>query len=220
LEPGTEFEIPVMPVTHTVLFPGAVVPLMVFEEADTALVDAACREGEQRFVVAYWKPDEVIERVPPVDSIGTVAQIIQHKRAPTGDLQLMVQGITRVRITGWTHVEPYPLARAFVVPDVEPADPEPWKDQVLAKFDEFLALCQGDVAGMRSSLTRVPTLGMTVDMALACLPVDPDRRQKLLEVQGAEARAQGLLELVDDHLHEIGLAEKLRPKPDDDVSLN
>ncbi|MHC5037381.1 MAG: LON peptidase substrate-binding domain-containing protein [Planctomycetota bacterium] len=217
--PG-EFQLPILPVSHTVLFPSAVVPLIVFEEDFLALVDSVCSSEELRFGVFFALPGEDMNLVPPPHAVGTLAQIVQHKRSPKGEVSLMAQGLARIQIREWIQMKPFPVARVRFLPDQEPEDPTDLRNQFLDTFDEFLKLCEGDVEGLRERLERVSSLGMAVDMALACIPVDPERRQELLEMLSVEERTHGLIGLLETQLKEVALSRRLRANPDAGFSLN
>jgi Lon protease-like protein len=213
-------EVPIVPVTHTVLFPGAVVPIIVFEPGLMELVERVCREGDLRLGVVFAPAREDLDPRPPLEAVGTVGSIIQHKRSPTGEINLMVQGYARFAIQEYLSERPYLVARARLLEDVEPAHPHAVKARVLATFKEFLTLCSGDVQGLWANLEKAPTLGQAVDIALACIPTDPEKRQGLLEIRDSEERAEGLLSLVSVHLKEIALARRLKGDPNRGISLN
>ncbi|MHC4600347.1 MAG: LON peptidase substrate-binding domain-containing protein [Planctomycetota bacterium] len=219
-DPSSEFELPIVPVTHTVLFPGAVVPVIVFEEGLKSLVDEVCREGDLKFGVVFAPARDEFDPKPPLNAVGTLGQIIQHKRSPTGEINLMVQGYARFRIQEYVAEKPYLVARVVLLEDVEPQHAHAVKARVIATFREYLSHCEGDVAGLQANLERASTLGLTVDIALACIPTDPERRQGLLETLDSEERAEGLLSLVSVQLKEISLNRRLRKDPDLGISLN
>jgi ATP-dependent Lon protease len=220
LDPTEEIELPIVPVTHTVLFPGAVVPVIVFEEGVMELVDRVCRDGDLKFGVVFAPAGDDLELKPPLNAVGTLGQIIQHKRSPAGELNLLIQGYARFRIQEYMREQPYLVAKALLLEDIEPEHAHAVKARVLSVFQEYLSLCAGDVAGLRANLEKASTLGLTVDIALACIPTDPETRQGLLEILDSGERAEGLLSLVSVQLKEIALARKLRSDPEKGISLN
>jgi len=98
-----------------VLFPGAALPLHVFEPRYRALT-ADCLAGEREFgVVLITRGAEVGGGDERVD-IGTVARIERAMRLPDGRWMLLTTGAGRVRVVEWLPDDPYPLA---VVEDIE-----------------------------------------------------------------------------------------------------
>ncbi|GEM_PF-2914074 len=211
--------VPVMPVTHTVLLPGAVVPLVLFEENDLALVDEVCRSQELALGVVY-SPRREMDTGLSTGDIGTLGRIIQHKRSPKGEVSLMVQGTRRMRVASLLQQEPFAVAEVSMLEDDEPEDPRRLRERVLEVFQDFLDHCQGDVAGLKANLDAIQPLGGVVDVALACVPLDTDARQKLLETLDTGRRAEGFIALLEHHLRKIGLKRNKRFDPGHGFSLN
>lgn len=218
--PAREFDLPIVPVTHTVLFPGAVVPIIVFEEGLLELVDKVCSEGDLKFGVVFAPVRDELDPMPPLNAVGTLGQIIQHKRSPAGEINMMVQGYARFRIREYVQEKPFLVARVMLLEDVEPEHAHAVKARVLSVFQKYLSHCEGDVEGLTANLERASTLGMTIDIALACIPTDPEKRQELLDTLDSEERAEGLLSLITVYLNEISLARRLRKDPDLGISMN
>jgi len=220
MDPREELRIPVVPVTHTVLFPGAVVPLMVFEENLITLVNEVCAGEDFTLGVVFAPPAENLDALPAPPVMGTLAQIIKHKRSPSGELTLMVKGLFRIRILEFVQEDPYPEARACLVESEEPERGGPVLARVMEVFDEYLGLCGGDIEALRESLRRVTAVGAAVDMALACVRAVPEQRQELLETVNAVERAEGLIRMVGVQLRQNALNRRFRADPEAGFSLN
>jgi ATP-dependent Lon protease len=217
---GPDLRIPVMPISHTVLFPGAVIPLVVFEPGHLELVDSVCGGEDLQFGLVFAPPGENLELSLPASRIGTLAQIIRHRRSPKGEVSLMVQGVARLRIGQLVWEFPFPLADTRAIPSVD-GDPDPaLRSRVLSVFDEYLEHCAGDIEGLRGSLSGLSSLDRIVDLALACLPGSPPERQKLLETLDPRERAEGLIETIRSKLREKAEESAHRPPPDPETSRN
>lgn len=220
MENGDILTLPILPISHSVLFPGAVIPVVVFEESALALVNEVCASPSLQLGVVFTLPDDEMNLKPPPGAVGTLAQIIQHKRSPKGDVTLMVQGLARLRILDFTREEPFLEARAALVLNPPSAEPEAQRARIQAVFDLYLEHCQGDVQGLRANVVKAGSLGAAVDMALACVRANPETRQRLLETLDPKERAEGLIQLLDSQLREIELGRRLRENPGRDVSRN
>jgi Lon protease-like protein len=80
-----------------VLFPGAVMPLHIFEPRYRQMV-ARCLEYDRRFGLLYHDADRLgpFERTP--GRVGTVAEIGEFRILPDGRSLLLARGIERFRI--------------------------------------------------------------------------------------------------------------------------
>src|SRR5712692_5936395 len=106
-KPTTEREFPenlaLVPLREMVVFPKLVVPLGVGREKSVAAITAAMSE-ERHLIVLAAQRDAEIDDVQPeqIHNIGTVAEIVRLLRIPDGSAQIIVQGLQRVKITGYT----------------------------------------------------------------------------------------------------------------------
>ncbi len=112
-----EFEIPILPLRGTVVYPQTATPLTVGLPRSTRLVDDVVAGDRRLGLVASKKPE--LEEPSPDDlyTIGTIANIHRLFRAPDGTVRLLVQGQQRVKILEYTQTEPYFVARVRVIPE-------------------------------------------------------------------------------------------------------
>lgn len=110
-------EIPLFPL-HTVLCPGIVLPLHIFEDRYRALV-RDCVEGAAPFgIVLIRDGREVGGGSISFSAIGTLAEIREARRYPDGRYDLLVVGTKRFAITDvTTDRQPYLVAEATVIDD-------------------------------------------------------------------------------------------------------
>ena len=118
VEPGI-FEIAVLPLQNTTLFPGTAVPLAAGRPRSVAAVEAALATPEKLVACVTVREGRAAETeaVPPDDlySVGTLVMVKRMMRTPDA-LQIIVQGTERVRVVEWVQVDPHLRARVFVLP--------------------------------------------------------------------------------------------------------
>src|SRR5215207_5947331 len=102
-QPGGEvFEIAVLPLQQTTLFPGTVIPLSAGRPRSVAAVEAALATEEKLLAcitVREGRAAVEAEATPPADlfEVGTLVMVKRMMRTPEG-LQLIVHGTERVRV--------------------------------------------------------------------------------------------------------------------------
>lgn len=101
---------------QSVLLPGAVLPLHVFEDRYKALVDRCMALQEDFGVVLISRGSEVGGQDVRTDA-GTVARILDAQRAHDGRWALLALGVRRIRIDRWLPDAPYPIAEVADWPD-------------------------------------------------------------------------------------------------------
>lgn len=120
----TPTSLPLLPLRNTVLFPGLFVPLSVGRPHSVAAIEAVLGTEEKTFLVSAQKngSDEQ-PGMTDLYSIGT-RTVIKKMARNEGVIELIVQGIERVRLLEVEQVEPYLKARYEVFPLPEDAGPE------------------------------------------------------------------------------------------------
>ncbi|MDQ2648100.1 MAG: LON peptidase substrate-binding domain-containing protein [Actinomycetota bacterium] len=187
----------------TVLLPGGVLPLHVFEPRYRALVQD-CLVGAKEFGVALIERGSEVGGGDVRSDLGTMAGIAEAKELPDGRWALLTVGLRRIRIEAWLDDDPYPRAEVVDWPDpeldavAEDAMRAPLAD-VIGRLRRVLALAAeaGDpVAPATVDLAEEPVLAGYQAASLA--PVGPLDRQHLLAAPDAATRLALLSDLLDD----------------------
>jgi ATP-dependent Lon protease len=96
-------ELPLVPLREAVVFPKLVVPLGVGREKSVAAINDAMAQ-ERHLIILAAQRDAEIDDVQPeqIYNVATVAEIVRLLRIPDGSAQIIVQGLSRVRVTGYS----------------------------------------------------------------------------------------------------------------------
>ncbi len=118
-------ELPILPLRGTVAFPFIILPLSIGVPRSTTLIKMAMDEGSLIGLVTSKEP-EVDEPTPEqLHDVGVVARIHRVIRSEKDTLQVIVQGIERIKIDEWVDTEPFLKAKISTVPDIIDTDQEP-----------------------------------------------------------------------------------------------
>jgi len=176
----------------TVLLPGSVLPLQIFEPRYRAMI-RDCLAGDQCFGVVLIARGHEVGGGDERTDVGTVARVVRAAELPNGMWQLLAVGTSRFRVRRWLPDDPYPQA------EVEPWDDDPTADPLdpqryaalLDTVRRVLALAAevGEPAAPATTeFADDPTLG-TFQIA-AALPLGPFDRQRVLATDRVGARAE------------------------------
>jgi Lon protease-like protein len=215
-------ELPLFPLGHTVLFPGVVLPLHVFEERYRELVRTLVAQedpGRRRFgVVAIRQGWEVgAEAAQALHGVGCAAELRRVSRYPDGRFDIVTVGSDRFRLLGVDRT-----ARPYLVGRVEwlPGDPPPDAEAgVLARavgllFGEYASATAGlrpAEAGRWSPLPELPAdPGELSRLVASSAVLALEDRQALLEAPTAPARLRAELRLLK---RETTMVRRLRALP-------
>ncbi len=151
-----QFEIAVLPLQNTTLFPETVIPLAVGRERSTRAVESSLATEEKLLACLTTKNDNVTgDDATPADlyKIGTIVNIKRMMRNE-GVMQLIVQGMDRFEILEWTGEQPYLKAKIQVMPELRRVDEE-----------EIEALKRNIQGMIQEALTLMPQIPMEVRLA-------------------------------------------------------
>jgi len=195
----------------SVLVPGAVLPLHVFEPRYRDMIrDCLRQDGEPEFGQALithgWESGGGDERA----MIGTVAQMLQVEALDEDRYALVTVGTRRIRINAWLPDDPYPVADVDDYPDVDP-DPPGLDVNVAAthaRVRAVLALAAqlGDAEVDVDDVEISPDPLVATYHLTALAPIGPADRFKLLAAEGPAAR----LDLLDGILDDVEAMLKFR----------
>jgi ATP-dependent Lon protease len=118
------FEIAVLPLQNTTLFPETVVPLAVGRERSIKAVEFALSTEEKLIACITTKTPDKNGNEAKYDDLFEIGTIVNIKRMMRNEdvLQLIVQGIDRVRIVEWLEEKPFLKAKVEVLPELKIED--------------------------------------------------------------------------------------------------
>jgi Lon protease-like protein len=186
---------------QTVLLPGGVLPLHVFEPRYRQLVIDCLADdtGEPEFGVTLIERGSEVGGGDQRADVGVVARMVQVQALPDGRYALVAVGTRRLRVNAWLPDDPYPLADIDEWRDLDPDAPElPAKvTAATGRLREVLELAArfGDVS-TELSISEDPLLASYHLAALA--PVGPADRYRLLCAESPAARLDLLVDVLDD----------------------
>ncbi len=181
----------------SVLFPGQVLPLRVFEPRYRAMVRDLV-EADGRFGVVLIERGFEVGGGDVRSDVGCVAQIVQLQPHPDGRFALVAVGVERLRVTRWLPDDPYPVAEVEIEAD-RPADPglDDRYRALVARIRVVLALvAELGRPAAPATLEFVDDVGVGTFQVAAASPLGPLDRQRVLGAAGATERLallEGLL---------------------------
>ncbi|HVU00131.1 MAG TPA: LON peptidase substrate-binding domain-containing protein [Polyangiaceae bacterium] len=190
-------DVAVFPLPQVVLFPGALMPLHVFEpryRAMTRDVIATTR----RICIAQIPEDHDLDEhgQPSVVGVAGVGEIVKCDALPDGRFNILVEGKARAKLHELPFKRPYRRADLTILGS-SGAEPEPALVRALVSTASTLAgLVRKCHPGFQFCL---PESRVAADVADACahyLVLDGAERQKLLEELDVDRRVKECLEVL------------------------
>ncbi|HMF46617.1 MAG TPA: LON peptidase substrate-binding domain-containing protein [Candidatus Udaeobacter sp.] len=195
-------QLPVMPLPGAVLFPHALLPLYIFEPRYRKMLEHALKQ-HRMFCVTLVKPscpdwyatEDFFHRA----TAGLIRACVGRS---DGTSNLILQGLQRVRFTGFEQEKPFPIA---VIDAIESRDPTTVETEALgAKVVELYSSLKHDrrhlPAKLDQYLSELRNLEMLADLMGSTFVNDPLRRQHLLEERSLNQRLRFLIRYLRDEI--------------------
>ncbi len=186
--------LPLFPL-NTVLFPGCVLDLQIFEARYLDMISRCMKQGQGFGVVCIVDGAEVGEAAGQFSALGCEALIRDFQQRPNGLLGIRVEGARRFRVQ-----------RAQVLPDQLTVAEVEWLDE---QPEQPLAAEHADLLALLGALNAHPlvaSLGMTAEPAgqealanqLAyLLPLEVEQKLQLLDTADVQLRLTLLQQLLE-----------------------
>lgn len=186
--------LPLFPL-NTVLFPGCMLDLQLFEARYLDMISRCMKQGSGFGVVCIVEGEEVGEAASRFASIGCEALVRDFQQRPNGLLGIRVEGGRRFRVE-----------RAQVLPDQLTIAEVVWLDE---EVDQPLLPEHADLAALLTALAEHPLvsgLGMAsliggqqqlANQLAYLLPLEPVQKLELLQQGDPSLRLERLHALLD-----------------------
>ncbi len=215
------YRLPLIPIRGLTVFPGMVIHFDVGREKSIAAVESAI--SSDMLVVLSYQRDSLIEKPTREDisNIGVLAEIRQILRIPDGSLRVLIEGIARVKITGYYDDERYTEVRVVEKSDI-PAEDYAREQALMRRVNElvrsYFDLYEKINPQALSSLAEIKDGGELADIAASNFPLKPSDQQIILEELDVEKRLEKLIELMESESKilevEQGVMSKLKTSLD------
>ncbi|MBI2913346.1 MAG: LON peptidase substrate-binding domain-containing protein [Chloroflexi bacterium] len=196
-------ELPLFPL-NAVLFPGATLPLHIFEERYKQMIGRCLEERSPFGVLLIRKGNEMGEPAEPF-AVGTTAHIARVQRLDEGRLNLICLGGRRFRVRKVVSEAPYLVGEVETLASDRDANPETedLADTAAALFAEYYRL----YLALANQWAR--TMGMPrdpdelADFIASRLSVSLWTKQQLLEELSARQRLETEIDILGDAIREL-----------------
>jgi Lon protease-like protein len=203
IEPSDLEQLAVFPLPNAVLFPGARMPLHVFEPRYRDMIHDVLK-ARRRLAVARLRPgfEQDYYARPAVLEVCGLGTVAEHERRPDGRYDILVRGLARVRLL--EELPPhrsYRLFRAERLNDgivTDPAALAAWQLKLAALWERLRPHLAPAVRDLKSLAGASGNAALSADRIADAIIADPDERQHLLEELDPLERFSRLIARVDE----------------------
>lgn len=208
-------ELPLLPLRNTVLFPGVVLPITVGRDKSIKAVNDAYKA--EKLVGVVSQKDSNIEdpTVTDLEDIGTIARIVKLIKMPDGGTTVIIQGRQRFKVKEIVSEDPYFVAKIETI-----QEPEVPKDQNFEAYisnikdlaTQIIQLSPNIPSEAGIILKNIENPSFLIHFISSNLNTDLPEKQKLLELNNIQERADLLTQLLNRELQFAELKNKVTTK--------
>ena len=213
--------LPVLPLKNTVLFPFLLSPLLVSSVRSKKLIDAVLLTPQRLLVCAAVRhPVEGSPGPDDVHRVGTVMRIAKMLKFADDSYRLLVQGVARVRITGFEAEQPFLRARIDRLPetgDLESVETAALMRNVAQQFAALVAESPRLSDELQLLAAGIDDPSKLADLAGSNLDVDVIGKQVLLEELDVGKRLRLVQEGISRERDAMKVESEIREKVQSDI---
>ncbi len=219
---GLQDRHPLLPLKNVVVFPRNVVTLLVGRPRSVRAVDHALASNRQLIVTAHRDPDVDDPRPEDLHHVGTLVAIVSSERQSAGNVQVVLEGISRVRIGDFANQPGF--YTVVGEPFDEPEAPAPEARALIAhvqnlahRFAEARGALPVEVQDM---VHRASDPSHLADLLATQLLTDVSRRQALLEIADPLRRLEHVAVHLSAEIEVAALERRIKDRVRDQIDRN
>jgi ATP-dependent Lon protease len=218
--------IPLLTLPDTVLFPKALLPMILVDEEDKRMLEDILKSSRMVVVAGLHAREDDLqqENDRPFFSTGGVGLIRACHSNEDGSSNLILQGLARVEIERIVFDDPYRMARIRVL-ESEPEQSEPVVEKLTDRLSKAIELSVelGNPIPQHilEFLQNIQEPEAFLDISAFTLCKSVEDKQQLLETLNTRERFELLLEFIRIENDRLQLLSKIKGNlSDDDIQLN
>ncbi len=217
-------QIPMLPVRDIVIFPYMIIPLFVGRESSIQAVEDSLANNRLIFLASQKDLTEENPSEKSIYSVGTVAMIIRMRKLADGRVKILIQGMTKAKITQFHQSEPFFNVSVDKIED-QVQETEEIKVQAEAlirtskeQLEKIIALGKILSPDILLVLDDITDPGRVADLIASNLGLKVDDAQKILETDDHLERLKLVNEILISEVEVLQMQAKIRTTAKDEMS--
>jgi len=204
--------LPLLPLRDIVVFPHMVAPLFVGRSKSVAALSDAMNNDKKVFLATQNKVGIDNPTEKDINTIGTIANVLQLLRLPDGTVKVLIEGKNRASIVRYVgdkdffQVELKPISET----EVMPAEGEALVRAINQGFDEYAKANKNISKDLVKTVSNISDPSKLADTVAAHFSFKMDDKQRLLETIPLEKRLSLLLSLINIEIDIFKMDQRIK----------
>ncbi|MCH2022728.1 MAG: endopeptidase La [Saprospiraceae bacterium] len=204
--------LPILALKNTVLYPGVIIPITVGRSKSIIAVNEAYESDKN---IAVLTQRNISTKKPLYDDlykIGVVAKILKVLKMPDGTTTAILQGKVKLEFKELIESEPA-LKGSFTFLEEEPVDNSPEFIAIVSAMrdmaEKIIKLSPNIPNDASMMLQNIKTPRFLINFIGSNLNTDVETKQKILEIENIEHKADEVLKRMNHELQVLELKQKI-----------
>ena len=207
-------QLPLLPVRDIVVFPYMVLPLFVGREMSIKAIEAALA-GNRMIFLATQKALDVENPTPDdIHTIGTVGIIMRMLKLPDERIKILVQGLSKAKISGYIQTEPYYSVRIDKIAESKAPsstlESEAVMRTVKEQIERIVSLGKVLIPDVMVVIENLEDPGRLADMIASNLGLKVEVTQAVLEIADPLKRLRQISEILAKEIEVLSMQQKIQ----------
>ena len=208
----TTMHLPVVPLRDMVVYPHMMAPFVVGRRPSVVALETALARTDKRIFLATQKDPKVDEPgAADVYTLGVVARVVQHLQLASGNIKVMVEGLSRAQVLSFDDGEGCVMAEVEKLRVQTPVDEGvvDYMARLVELFKEYAKLSHHlSAEGVLASL-QTDDPDQFADILAAHMSQPTLEKQQLLEILSPLDRMQRLNDLLDMEIEKLNIDRRI-----------
>jgi ATP-dependent Lon protease len=209
---GKIVEIPLLAIRNTVIFPVLAFPINVGREKSLKAVDKAMESDRLMGIVAQTDAKIEDPATGELHAVGTAVKILKSVKMPGNKLNVIIQGLSRIKILEYVHTEPFLKARVEMIDEQEIKGVEVNAQLMnLREQAQRIIELSPHIPSEASFLVKsIDNPAILSDIVASNLSVSVEEKQELLETLDVRERMDKVIALLNKEIQVLELSNKIQ----------
>jgi len=205
---------PVLPLRDIVVFPHMIVPLFVGRDKSVRALEEVMSDDKQILLSSQIDPGVDDPDETGIYKAGVLANVLQLLKLPDGTVKVLVEGIARVRITGYHENDRFFEASAEYLTEM-PGDMttiEALTRSVGKEFERYAKIKKNVPEEALGAVSDAQEPAKLADLVAGHLAVEVDQKQQLLETLSISERLEKVFGLMQGEMSVLQVEKKIKTR--------
>jgi ATP-dependent Lon protease len=215
-------ELAILPLRGVVIFPSAIVPLLISRGSSLRLVESALAGDRMLGLLAQKSPEDEAPEPEGLYSRGTAGRVLKILKYPDGSVRILVQGLKRIEVADYTQREPYFKAKVRHLQDTftPSKDLEAIQAHMVTQFAKFVSMIPYLPDELQVVVMNIKDPGKVTDLIASNLNISLEEKQELLSTLDVRTRLERLSTILNREIELLELGHKIQSQVQSELNKN